>query len=270
MKKLYLPTVGMTALLAASITIASERSKSWDLIDMQQQPATVQVVTGEISAERVRIDRNNTVQLTGTYERLKSDPEYIDLQEKTDAQGELLSELNDRLDTLREKNRHWEPAPDLTTVSGWHAVGPPISTGTPWEPEIDNQTEDFVQTQPVTQRQARETKEFERLTYDISGGTETRVSRKYHDYRQVSGNQTRLINIVMNGWANTGSLHNCSQWSPNPATVSAGEVFTQAQVCTQSQIQAVEYLSNGALIIQKGRSRDLMASQERPLVGTKQ
>lgn len=44
------------------------------------------------------------------------------------------------------------------------------------------------------------------------------------------------ITSIYTAWSDYGELYNCSEWSPNPNTVSAGVEFVQTASCTQNQV----------------------------------
>lgn len=234
----------LITILASNPINAETRQKPWQSVNMNQAPVTVELPDQERDATIGEVDQSGNVQLTPTYDRLTTDDDYIALQDKTAEQDRKIQEMIDRLDALREKNRHWEAASDLTEISPWVSEGSPIPKG-PWTPAITNQTSNFVQTRTAEQKQTRTTTFYDRITYEITGKQDTRVSHEVTDTRYIPASISRNIVAHTTPWVNSGGLHSCSGWSPAASTVEAGKTFYPTRSCSQTQTRNVSYTVAG-------------------------
>jgi hypothetical protein len=72
--------------------------------------------------------------------------------------------------------------------------------------------------------------------------------------------------VTNSGWVNSGAAYNCGGYSPDPSTVSTGQVYTQYGSCSQNQIAYYTYSVGGTY--QFG-SQTVSVGDSRSAIGTK-
>jgi len=210
--------------------------------------------------------------LTETWERTKTNPDFIDLTDQVQSNDDRLADAESRIISLETLIANaWEEIPTAGAAS-FTPTGSPTNIGT-WLPAISNQTSDFVQSRTYDQNFVSETPVYERNTF--TGETrlkETRTStelRTLNEYRTIDVAQTASGGADgYSSWYNTGSP-SCFFWSPSTSTVNSGQTFTQTSNCSVPQRRDIFYLTDGSLIDSNFQTQTGSVTQTRTSVGTK-
>jgi len=135
------------------------------------------------------------------------------------------------------------------TYTAWTNSGS-ITGCTNWSPATSTVTIGQAFTQTATdckqaQTRTRQDREVETTTGAIrnagSPATETQTIT-VSSTRQATGTKETWVAIspTYSTWANSGSVYNCTAWSPSPDTVNSGTSFTQTRSCSQNQVRTVQ------------------------------
>lgn len=135
-----------------------------------------------------------------------------------------------------------------TTPGSWGAWsndGSAYACGT-WSPSAStvNLGSSFTQSRTCDQNQKRT-----RTIYNVwkSGKQTAKTTETGVQTIEVTQNQsatgtkdyiTTTRTGSWSGWSNTGSVKNCSGWTPSPSTVNLGQSFTQNRSCDQDQTRS--------------------------------
>jgi len=114
----------------------------------------------------------------------------------------------------------------------------------PWTPEVDNQTTNFNQSANYEQGQTREKSEREQdsFTGDI------RVTNVTTEDRVLTGQENRDVNVTntSGGWVDSGSVYDCTNWTPSTSGFYETEMFEQTRTCSQTQENTYTYDVGGS------------------------
>lgn len=127
---------------------------------------------------------------------------------------------------------------------------------TSWSPIISNQTSKFNQTRSCSQDQTRTL-------------TDTTLGTKKTENQTISVPESRIINVSSSGWQNSGSVTNCTAWSPAPSTVYEGSSVQQSRTCDQLQTNTFNYSYNSSVIKTNSQSQTITVNQTQQVAGTK-
>lgn len=157
----------------------------------------------------------------------------------------------------------WAPA--ASELTAWSTYSTDYST---WSPAATTQSSNFNQTREVTAYQEQYEQKRE---YHSGTGTYRNVGTPVRTTRAVSGGtESRTVVVSNSGWINSGSTYNCGGYSPDPSTVSSGQVYTQYGSCSQNQIAYYTYSVNGThLGTYQYSSRVQSLSVTQTAIGTK-
>jgi hypothetical protein len=149
---------------------------------------------------------------------------------------------------------------------------------TSWSPDpaVYTVTTNFTQnssTCKTDQERLRQDREQEKYTEEVRNNgapvTENQTLTEQH--------ASRSYTVAISAWANNGAVTSCSNWSPNPATVTIGQLFTQnATDCLQPQtrVRAESYVDHksGSTVQTSSvnQSQSITASSSRTATGTKE
>ena len=208
--------------------------------------------------------------LLNSMERLQQSAEFTDLRDKVDEHEVRITDLEDRVSTLEDQPYNWEEQPP--SGGAYEPVG--SASYNSWEPAISNQKADFTQTRSGTQDYQRTVNVYEK---NAATG-EQRLVDTYTETETRPTGETRTIDVANNpnggtdgwsSWRNTGSIYNCSGWSPSTSTVDQGKSFTQTRSCSQNQERFIYYLTSGSVIEQNRGTRTVTVTGRRSATGTR-
>ncbi|MDU8350978.1 hypothetical protein RYA05_03605 [Pseudomonas syringae pv. actinidiae] len=125
----------------------------------------------------------------------------------------------------------------------------------------------------IDQTRTRQDREIEGNTKEVRNKGELATEKQ-----TLSGQgATRNYTVALSAWTNNGNLSSCSNWSPDPSTVTINQAFTQtATDCQQPQKRTrsesyVDHLS-GSVVAVSGvtQTQSIVASDSRSAIGTKE
>jgi len=173
-----------------------------------------------------------------------------------------------------------------STYTAWVNSGA-VSSCSNWAPATSTVTVGQAFTQTATdcnqaQTRTRQDREQETTTGAVrnkgSAITETQTIAASSTRSATGTKETWVATTpIYSAWANSGAVTSCSNWSPDPSTVSAGQSFTQtATNCSQAQTrtrQDREQETTTKAIRNKGsavtETQTVVASSTRTATGTK-
>lgn len=189
----------------------------------------------------------------------------------TEKQTITVSDTRDSVGTLED----WIAA--SSTYTDWSTVKGPYGCGN-WTPSGSTYTSSASFTQSsstcaLDQFRSRQDREQESNT-----GTYRDKGAVVAENRTLSNQSaTRPYQVVLGAWANNGAVTSCSNWTPDPSTVTVGASFTQtATNCAQPQTRTrvEQYTDNetgkAVTLVNTSESRSITASSTRTLTGTKE
>jgi hypothetical protein len=166
-----------------------------------------------------------------------------------------------------------------STYTPWaNTVGKVLYSCTNWTPAGSSKTASGVFSQTATdcqtdQTRTRQDREIEANTQEIrnKGAVVT-------ESQTLSGQvATRNYTVAISSWANNGALNSCSNWSPDPSTVTVNQAFTQtATDCQQPQSRTraesyVDHVSGSTVAVSNvTQTQSVTASSTRTATGTKE
>jgi hypothetical protein len=149
---------------------------------------------------------------------------------------------------------------------------------TSWSPDpaIYTVSTNFTQnssTCKTDQERLRQDREQEKYTEEVRNNGEPVTENQTLTAQHASRGYT----VGISAWANNGAVTSCSNWSPDPATVTIGQSFTQnATDCLQPQtrVRAESYVDHktGSTVQASSvnQSQSITASSSRTATGTKE
>ncbi len=140
--------------------------------------------------------------------------------------------------------------------SDWVTESEKTYTGS-WTPAIINQREDFNQTRDYTQNRTR----TETVQEENSVTGETRIVSENTESETVSGVETRLVNVDISNWSNSGSVSGCSGWSPVVSNQTSD--FTQTRTCQQPQEREITYSIEGVTVKTTVENQNVSVNESR-------
>lgn len=130
-------------------------------------------------------------------------------------------------------------------ISEWVNSGS-VYNCTTWTPDVYtiDYGESFTQNRECSQDQIR-TKDIY-IVYDNDFEVyEKTVTETQTISERETQTATGLKNFIVStstehsAWSNSGSLYDCSSWTPDASTIDQGNQFTQERICSQDQIQNI-------------------------------
>ena len=167
-----------------------------------------------------------------------------------------------------------EQRPATGTMQVWFPIDPTYSTWTNtgsgfdysnWSPVISNQTSDFTQERSYSQTQERTVTEREQH----SKNQKIRVTNTYTENQTITVTEERSVSVTNSAWSNSGSVYNCSAWSPATSTVNENQTFTQERSCAQNQNRVWTYTSGGVTLDTRTEGRAISTTETQVVSGTK-
>jgi hypothetical protein len=125
--------------------------------------------------------------------------------------------------------------------SGWVTISSSFTTWidkdagynhTGWTPNPSSQTSNFVQSQDYSQNQEQTEQPREQNNY--TDAIRNLGESILHD-QTITDSENRTVTVINSGWSNTGSLNNCTTWTPDVSTKGEGLSFEQTRQCDQQQ-----------------------------------
>ncbi len=177
----------------------------------------------------------------------------------------------------RDENQvvqYTEERPATGTMQVWFPIDPTYSTWTNtgsgfdysnWSPVVTNQTSNFTQERSYSQTQERTVTEREQH----SKNQKIRVTNTYTENQTITVTEERLVSVTNSAWSNSGSVYNCSAWSPATSTVDEDQTFTQERTCAQNQNRVWTYTSGGATLDTRTEGRAISVTETQVVSGTK-
>jgi hypothetical protein len=179
--------------------------------------------------------------------------------------------------------------PAIGTQEIWGATDPVYTawTNTPgkilyscsnWNPagSSKSSTATFTQTASdckTDQTRTRQDREIEENTQEIRN----KGSLVTENQTLSSQTATRNYTVSIAAWANNGAVNSCSNWSPDPSTVTIGQSFTQtATDCLQPQNRVraesyVDHLTGSTVAVSSvTQTQSITATSTRTATGTKE
>ncbi|MDY6930049.1 MAG: hypothetical protein SWN10_23620, partial [Pseudomonadota bacterium] len=196
--------------LASSVAATETRQKPWQTVDINKTATTVTGFENEVGGGGRDVDSANTAAAPTVYESIQDDADFQAMKDRTDQQGQTFNQYDERVSVLENLDRHWEDDPGLTSQSDWQTVSE--NRATVWTPQIDRQTQDFVQTADYLLSQTQTINEYE--TNYVTG--EARLSNTRIENRNISEPRSRVIQVATTSWINSAGKYGCS-WSPSPS-----------------------------------------------------
>ena len=132
-------------------------------------------------------------------------------------------------------------------------------------PEITNQTERFTQTQTFKQdqQQFEQKRQFEERLNEYQN-----IGEPIEHLQTIELTNTREINVLFSNYENHGSYINCSGWTPNANTITAGVTFTQNNDCEIEKKRNINYQYEDNILISKEEFQMFNEIQTQEATGT--
>lgn len=189
----------------------------------------------------------------------------------TEQQTITVSDTRDSVGSLED----WIAA--ASTYTDWTKVKGPYGCGN-WTPSGSGYTSSASFTQASSTCALDQTRNRQDREQESNTGTYRDKGAEVVENRTLSNQSaTRPYQVVLGAWTNNGALTSCSNWSPDPSTVTVGASFTQtATDCSQPQTRSrvEQYTDNesGKVVtaVNTSESRSITASSTRPSTGSKE
>ena len=189
----------------------------------------------------------------------------------TENQTITVSDTRDSVGTLED----WIAA--SSTYTEWAKVKGPYGCGN-WTPSGSGYTSSASFTQASSTCALDQTRNRQDREQESNTGTYRDKGAQVAENRTLSNQSaTRPYQVVLGAWANNGALTSCSNWSPDPSTVTVGASFTQtATDCSQPQTRSrvEQYTDNETskvvTAVNTSESRSITASSTRASTGSKE
>jgi hypothetical protein len=168
-------------------------------------------------------------------------------------------------------------AATTSVYSAWaNTVGKVQYSCSNWSPAGSTKTVDGSFTQTATdcktdQTRTRQDREMETTTKEIRNSAALAT-----ESQTLTGQSaTRSYTVGLTAWANNGAVTSCTNWSPDPSTVTINKAFTQtATDCLQPQTRTrsesyVDHLSGSTVAVSSVvQTQSITASSTRAAIGT--
>ncbi|MDT8925143.1 hypothetical protein RBE51_20335 [Pseudomonas taiwanensis] len=189
----------------------------------------------------------------------------------TEKQTITVSNTRDSVGTLED----WVAT--TPTYTDWVKVKEPYSCGN-WTPSGSGYTSSTSFTQSSSTCSLDQTRNRQDREYESNTGIYRDKGAVVAENRTLNNQSaTRSYQVVLGTWTNNGALTGCSNWSPDPSTVTVGANFTQtATNCSQAQSRSrIEQFTDNetgkvVVSVNSTESRTITASSTRSSTGVKE
>ena len=189
----------------------------------------------------------------------------------TENQTISVSDTRDSVGTLED----WIAA--TSTYTDWTKVRGPYGCGN-WTPSGSGYTSSASFTQASSTCALDQTRNRQDREQESNTGNYRDKGAVVAENRTLNNQSAnRPYQVTLGAWANNGALASCSNWSPDPSTVTVGASFTQtATDCSQPQTRSrvEQYTDNETAkvvtAVNTNESRSITASSTRASTGSKE
>ena len=136
---------------------------------------------------------------------------------------------------------------------------------TAFSPLINEQTEDFIQTQTAKQDQSQIEQKRE---FDTVKEVYQNVGDPINVEQTITVINERNIVVSFTNWNDLNAYYDCGTWSPLVNTIESGTTFTQSATCKQNQERNALYNFESNLLATKTFSQIINTTENQDALGT--
>jgi hypothetical protein len=129
-----------------------------------------------------------------------------------------------------------------------------------YTPASGSQTSSYTQTRTYKRKARRD------WTYKYGS---TLLSTRSNYDTQTGKVDTRTVAVTSSGWSDSGSLYDCSSWTPAASGYYTNESVTQTASCSQKQTNTYTHKSGSTTVYTNVASRVVDDSKSQTVSGTK-
>jgi hypothetical protein len=159
--------------------------------------------------------------------------------------------------------------------SGWSVSTPSISEWInfeegydylTWTPEAINQKVNFIQNRDYSQDQKQTEQPREQNTFNLEYRN---LGESTENLQTIISNEERSITVEASEWTNSGTLKDCTTWTPEALTIADGVSLEQTRSCEQNQIITYSQKNNEEILNTFTENKDITIPETQTVLGTK-